>query len=552
MKFLDKDGLYFMPVGGSDEIGLNMYIYAINGKMIIVDCGYGFLGEDYPGMDMGIMDASFLETHQDKIEGLFITHAHEDHFGAIAYVWPHLRCPVYATNFAAGLMHERLKEFKMDREVPVHIITDERVVKTENFEVEFVAMVHTVPETVALVVRTALGNIVHATDWRFDDEKIKELTTDFEALEKVAKEGVDVLVCDSTNILVDTEQTTEMELRESLIELLPKLKKGVAATCFSTNIIRLKTLIMAAVKAGRAPVLVGRSIIKNMSVAERLGYLDDLGTHLLTMNDVKDFPKSKVLFLCTGGQGDYRSAVARLARKEIRGMDFGKGDAVIFSSKIIPGNEMAIKRIQDRLIDQDIEVVTNDTHFVHTSGHPNKGEVKRFYEMLNPKIALPVHGDKLFIKEHIKFAKSLGVPIVEDCKNGEVLLIKDNKVKHVDQVDVRILGVDRRHLLVLDSEVVKNRKRIMFNCSVFVSILFGEGLKLKDLQLTSIDLLEAGEFKALADRIVAEIKKEMPYKIEDAKGKEERVVDYIRGKVRKDIEKATGIKPVAVTIIHRA
>lgn len=535
-----------MPVGGSDEIGLNMYIYGLNGKMIIVDCGYGFLGEDYPGMDMGIMDATFLDDYQDKIEGLFITHAHEDHFGAIAHVWPHLKCPVYATNFAAGLIEARLKEHKLDTIVPINIIKDERVVKLPNFEVEFVAMVHTVPETCALVIRTPKGNVVHATDWRFDDDKINLLSTDFAALEKIAQEGVDVLVSDSTNILFDGEHKSEMELREDLLNYIPQFQKGLVATCFSTNIVRLESLIMAALKARRIPVLVGRSIINNIAVADRLGYLGDLGKHMISLEESKQFPKSRLLYLCTGGQGDYRSAVARLARKEIKEIDFGKGDAVIFSSKIIPGNEMAIKRIQDRLIDQDIEVITNDTHFVHTSGHPNKGEVKRLYELLHPKISLPVHGDKLFIKEHIKFAKGLGVPVVEDCKNGEILLIKDGQVKHIDQIEVRILGVDRKQLTPLDSEIVKKRKRIMFNCSVFISILLDAKDHLLDLQIQSADIMEEAAFKILADEIIGDIKKALPHKTEELKNNQQRIVDYIRGKTRKDIEKATGIKPLAM------
>jgi len=229
----------------------------------------------------------------------------------------------------------------------------------------------------------------------------------------------------------------------------------------------------------------------------------------------------------------------------------GKGDAIIFSSKIIPGNELAIKRVQNRLIDQDIDVITSDTHFVHTSGHPNKSEVKRLYELLKPKISLPVHGDKLFIKEHIKFAKALGVPVAEDCKNGEVLLIKDGTIEHIDQVEVKVLGVDRKRLTPLDSEVVKNRKRIMFNCSVFISVLFEGNFVLKDIQITSPDIMEEEDFKVLADEIIYDIKKGLPQQVAEAKGKEERIIDYIRGKVRKEIEKATDIKPLAVVSVMK-
>jgi ribonuclease J len=318
MDILKQDGLYFMPVGGADEIGLNMYVYAVDGQMIIVDTGYGFLGEDYPGMDMGIVDASFLEKYQDRIQGLFITHAHEDHFGAIAYSWPKLKCPVYASSFAAGMIKARLKEFNMEDKVPINIVKDDPIVKTKDFNVEFVSMVHTIPETAALVIRTKYGNIVHATDWRFDDDEIDLLHTDMKSLKRIADEGVLALISDSTNILVDEEHKTEKELRDYLLEFIPTFKKGLVATCFSTNIVRLETLIMAAVEAKRVPVLVGRSIIRNMEIVKELGYLGDLTNHLMPLDDVKGLPKSKILYICTGGQGEYRSALARLARQEIK------------------------------------------------------------------------------------------------------------------------------------------------------------------------------------------------------------------------------------------
>ena len=292
MNNFNKNGIYFIPLGGADEIGVNLYAYAVDGKLIVVDVGYGFLNDEYPGIDLSLADASFLENYAGDIEGLFITHAHEDHFGAIAHIWPKLKCPVYATDFTLGLIANRLLEYKIE-DVPLMSVKDNPVVKLNNFEVEFIPVAHSVPETSALCIRTGYGNVVHATDWRFDDNAIDFLQTDYKALQKAAAEGVEMLVCDSTNILVDNKEPSEFEIRSSLRQLIPTLKNTVVVTCFASNLMRLESLVLAAVDAGRTPVLVGRSLLSNMKIAKECGYFENL-PNCLDVREAQEIPSDKV------------------------------------------------------------------------------------------------------------------------------------------------------------------------------------------------------------------------------------------------------------------
>ena len=257
MNDFKKKGIYFLPLGGADEIGMNMFVYAANGKLIVVDAGYGFLNDDFPGMDMCYASPEFLENYRDDILGLFITHGHEDHLGAIAQIWPALQCPVYGTDFSLGLVKERLSEYKLQDIVPLVSVNKEPVVKLDGFEVEFIPIAHSIPETSALFIKTPYGNIMHATDWRFDDNKLSMVKTDFASLKRAASEGVDIFVCDSTNVMVDEPQASEEEVRQNLIKIIPEMQGGIVATCFASNIMRLESLMLAA----RAALRTGSGIV---------------------------------------------------------------------------------------------------------------------------------------------------------------------------------------------------------------------------------------------------------------------------------------------------
>lgn len=547
MNNFNKDGVYFIPLGGADEIGLNMYVYACKGKLIVVDVGYGFLGNDYPGMDLALADASMLENYADDVEAIFITHAHEDHFGAIGHIWPKLRCPVYGTDFALGMISSRLREYKLEHVVDLRSVKENPIVKLQNFEVEFISVVHSVPETSALVIKTEFGNIVHATDWRFDDDALELLQTDYIGLKRVADDGVMMFVCDSTNVLVDKKQPSENEIRDSLISLIPTYKKGLIATCFASNLTRLESLVLAAKAADRTPVLVGRSLLQNMKIAKDCGYFTEL-PHYLDIRDAKDIPSDKVLYICTGSQGNYRSALSVIAKGESKDIKMGKGDTIIFSSKIIPGNEDQINQMQERMIADGIEVVTESDALVHTSGHASKEELKKMYELLRPSIVLPVHGDKKFIREHQRFASACGIKHVAMSRNGDVLLVNKDSIDLIGEVPTDVLGVDRKHLTPLNSELIKRRRQIMFNGSVFISVIFDENWKLESLKVSSQDIWEDVSWCELRDKIVEDVSAMIPEQVIKLDYKEKAIIEFIRGQIRKRINNATDMK--AVTFIH--
>ncbi|MBP5353424.1 MAG: ribonuclease J, partial [Alphaproteobacteria bacterium] len=396
MSDFEKKGIYFLPLGGADEIGMNMYVYAVDGKLLIVDAGYGFL-EDYPGMEMAYASPDFLDNYRDDIVGLCITHGHEDHMGATAQIWPHLQCPVYAMDFTLGLIKARLAEFKMEDTVPLISVNQNHKIELENFNVEFIPIAHSVPQTCALAIRTEYGNILHATDWRFDDEALSMLATDFDALKRLAAEGVDMLVCDSTNVMIENTPPSEAKVRENLMKLIPTLEGGVLVTCFASNLMRLESLVLAAQAADRTPIIMGRTLGVNIKIAKECGYLLDLPP-VHTPEEAKDVPFDKALYICTGSQANYRSAMSIIANGESKYIKLDKKDTVIFSSKMIPGNEGRIERMQEKMAEQGATIITDETELVHTSGHAGRSDLKKMYDLLKPAVVLPVHGDKKFIR----------------------------------------------------------------------------------------------------------------------------------------------------------
>ena len=547
MSNFKKDGIYFVALGGADEIGMNMYVYACNGKFIMVDTGYGFLNDNYPGMDLCFADASFFTNYSDDFEGIFITHAHEDHFGAIAHICPMLKCPIYASDFAIGLMRNRLKEYNLEQQVELVSINENPMVKLADFEVEFISVVHSVPETSALAITTQSGTIIHATDWRFDNGKTGILSTNYEQLKAYGDKGVDMLVCDSTNILIDNPQPSESEVRDCLSELIPGLPNTIVTTCFASNLTRLESLVLAAHQAGRTPILLGRSLLYNVKTAKELGYFSDLPP-VYDIKDASAIPYDKALYICTGSQANYRSALSSIVNGQSKDIKLTKGDTVIFSSKIIPGNEEKINDMQEKLIAQGVNVITDKDALVHTSGHCSKAEIKQMYEILRPKIVLPVHGDRKYIREHKYFAETCGIDEVISVENGDVLLVNKDGVKKQNSIPTDILAVDRKEIVSLSSEVVKRRKQIAYNGSVFISVIFNENWELLALRVSSKDIWEPDSFSELRDNIVSEVSELLPKAVVELKYKETSILDFVRSQIRRRIEKATDMKPV--TFIH--
>lgn len=546
----NKEGIYFVALGGAEEVGFNMYAYVVNGKIIVIDCGYGFLNDDFPGMELGLPDASFLENYQDRVEALFITHAHEDHFGAVAHIWPKLQCPVYAAEFTAGHIRRRLAEYKLDNLVDLNVVKSGGKVRLDNFEVEFASLVHSTPQNSGLIIRTPYGNIVHATDWRFDDGALAMLPTDFTAFEKAAAEGVELYVGDSTNMASSHQEPSELEVRESLLKLVPQFKNTLVATCFASNIMRMESLIMAADAAGRTPVVAGMSLIQNLEIAKECGYLKDCPNYV-EAKDAVDIPLDKILYICAGSQGNYRSALTRIVNGENKDIKLGEGDAIIFSSKIIPGNEEKIERMQEKLRDAGVDVISSEEYLVHASGHADPQQILNMYRLLRPKIVLPVHGDKRNIRSQKRLALENGVGEVIIARNGEVVHIKDGHGEISGLIPTGLLGVDRKQLTDLNSQLIKNRKRIAYNCSLFISVVFDNDWSLEDLQISSIDILEENAFAELRDKILQEMRQEIPELLLKHDYREQPVKEFLSAKIRKKIYKATDIKPVVFLHFYR-
>lgn len=539
----DKKGIYFTALGGAEEVGYNMFAYVANGKMIVVDAGYGFLQDDFPGMEMGLADASFLESYREDIEAIFITHGHEDHYGAIGHIWDKLDCPLYAADFTLGHIKNRLKEYNINDFSRLHSINDNPKVKLQNFEVEFVPIVHSCPQSCGLLIRTDYGTVLHATDWRFDDDKIAMVHTDYDVLRQAAETGIDIYVGDSTNMAEEHVEPSEFEIRQSLVELVPSLKNTVVATCFASNIMRLESLILAAAAAGRTPVIYGHSLNQNYQIAKDCGYLKDC-ISAFDISKADDIPADKALYICAGSQGDYRSALSRIANGESKDIVLTKGDNIIFSSKIIPGNEEKIERMQEKLRDMGVNVISSEDYMVHASGHATPNQILEMYRMLKPKVVIPVHGDKRNIRKQRKLALENGVGEVLVVRNGDVVLYTDGKAEIVSEVFTRKLGVDRKQLVALDSQVIKNRRRIAYNCSVFISCVFDEQWHLRDLQISSIDILEEADFNVLRDELIEEIKRDIAKELVKLNFKENAVKEYLAARIRRRIFKQTDIKPV--------
>ena len=538
-----RKGLYFIALGGAEEVGYNMFAYIVDGKIIVVDAGYGFLKDDFPGMEMGLADVSFLETYRDDIEAMFITHGHEDHYGAIGHIWDRFDCPLYAADFTLGHIKNRLKEYHINDFSRLHSINDNPQIKLNNFTVEFVPLVHSCPQSCGLLIHTVYGTVLHATDWRFDDDKTAISHTDYTKLKSAAAEGIDIYVGDSTNMSSDYNEPSEYEIRQSLLELVPSLSNTVVATCFASNIVRLESLILAASAAGRTPIISGHSLNQNYQIAKDCGYLQDTPP-AFDIAKAQDIPSDKALYICAGSQGEYRSALSRIANGESKDISLSKGDNIIFSSKIIPGNEEKIERMQEKLRDMGVNVISSEDYQVHASGHATPSQIIEMYQMLKPKVVIPVHGDKRNIRKQRKLAKENGVGEVLVVRNGDVVLYHDGNAEIISEIFTRKLGVDRNKLVPLDAQLIKNRRRIAYNCSVFISVVFDQQWHLKDLQISSIDILEEADFTSLRDEIIEEIKKDISKELVKLNFKENAVKEYLAARIRRRIFKQTDIKPV--------
>ena len=469
------DELVFLPLGGSGEIGMNLNCYGYGPakarQWVVIDCGVMFGRETTtPGVDVIMPDARFLEENRDDLLGIVLTHAHEDHLGAVAYLWPALRCPVYATPFTARLLRDKLEEAGLAARVKVKIVPLGGKLTLGPFDMEFVTLTHSILEPNAIVIRTKLGTVVHTGDWKIDPDPMIGAPTDDATLRALGEEGVLAMVCDSTNALVEGESGSEADVRTSLNSLISGLTGRVAVTAFASNVARLESVAVAARENGREVVLVGRAMHRIVRAARDTGYLEGFPSGVSEEESMR-LPADKVLYLCTGSQGEPRAALARIASGKHPYISLGPGDHVIFSSRIIPGNEIGIFELQNELTALGVEVLTERDHFVHVSGHPAREELATMYRWVRPHIAVPVHGELRHMSEHARLALKLQVPQAIFARNGQMLRLAPGRAEIVDEVPAGRVHLDGRLLLHEEIGLARTRRGLSFAGFIGVTLV---------------------------------------------------------------------------------
>jgi ribonuclease J len=471
----ERDELVFLPLGGAGEIGMNLNCYGYGPpdarKWIVVDCGVMFGREaSTPGVDIICPDIRFLEEHRQDILGIVLTHGHEDHIGAVALLWPKLRCPVYATPFTARLVAHKLEDADLDGQVKLRAVPLSGKLTLGPFKIELISITHSIPEPNAVAIRTPLGTVVHSGDWKIDpDPQLGEVTDD-RALRALGEEGVLALVCDSTNALVAGESGSEADVRTALHRLIGTLTGKVAVTSFASNVARLDSIAQAARAHGREIVLVGRAMRHMVESARETGYLKDF-PRVWAEEDALRLPSNRVLYLCTGSQGEPRAALARIAAGEHPQVGLGEGDTVVFSSRIIPGNDLAIYELQNRLAARGVAVITEKDHFVHVSGHPARDELAQMYAWVKPRIAIPVHGELRHMSEHARFAKELQVPEAFVLNNGDMLRLAPGPAETIDETPAGRLYLDGDVLVHEDDGYAKARRSMAYAGFIGVTLV---------------------------------------------------------------------------------
>ena len=465
--------LVFAPLGGVGEIGMNLSIYGLGEPRrrtwLAVDVGVSFASqENLPGIDLVLPDIRYLVEERRNLAGIVITHAHEDHFGALLDLWPKLKVPVYATPFTAALLAAKRQSEPGAPEIPVTVVALGSRFNVGPFDIELVSVAHSIPESNALIIRTPHGNVLHTGDWKLDPTPLLGLPTDKAKLRALGAEGCLALLGDSTNAVREGRSPSEKDVAKTLAKLIADAPRRVAVTTFASNVARLRAVADAARTAEREVVVVGRAMERVVQVARETGYLDDV-QDFRPQDAYGYLPPDKVVALCTGSQGEPRAALSRIAQDEHPDVTLSKGDRVIFSSRTIPGNEKAVGHVINGLIDQGIEVITDRTQLVHVSGHPRRAELEEMIGWVKPQLVIPVHGEALHLHEHAELARRCGADVLV-CRNGDLIQLAPGMPGIIDEVPAGRIYKDGRLLVAADARTIADRRRLSFSGVVFVAI----------------------------------------------------------------------------------
>lgn len=542
------DELLFLPLGGTGEIGMNLNLYGHAGQWLMVDLGITFGDDMSAGVDVIMPDPSFIAERRDQLAGLVLTHAHEDHLGAVPYLWPQLQCPIWATPFTASVLRRKLAETDFGHRVEINVVPMSGRFSVGPFEIELITLTHSIPEPNAVVLRTPVGTVMHTGDWKLDPNPLVGASTDEKRLAEVGEEGVLAMVCDSTNVLVPGTSGSEADVRENLIELVGRFENRVAVACFASNVARLETVAKVGEAHGRSVALVGRSLWRIYEAAKENGYLTDI-IPFVTEKDIGYLPRDRVLMICTGSQGEARAALPRIASGEHPEVKLDAGDAVVFSSRIIPGNEKAIGRLHNQLYLRGVEVVTALDEQIHVSGHPAREELVQMYQWIRPQIAVPVHGEARHLIAHARLARECQVPQPLVAQNGSLVRLAPGRAEIIDEVFSDRLALDGTRLVPFGSQAIKDRRRMTYHGTAVATVIVnGKGAISGDPMVTVNGVYDDED----EDEIEREVMDAVVAAIEDLRPEQRRndavVSEAARLAVRRCIRALSGKKPH--TAIH--
>ncbi|MDI2090369.1 ribonuclease J [Commensalibacter oyaizuii] len=531
----------FLPLGGTGEIGMNFNLYRLNGSWLAIDCGIGFSGNDMPEADILVPDPEFIARQKDKLLALVITHAHEDHIGAVAYLWPDLECPVYATAFAASILRRKLREAGLLNEVTIHLIRMGDRFNIGEFDLEFIPVTHSIPEAQSVVIRTPYGNVLHTGDWKLDPEPVIGDRTNLEKFAALGREGILAMVCDSTNVIVKRPPGSEAEVRRSLTKIIAEIQGRVAVTCFASNVSRVESIAFAAKQAGRPVVIIGRSLRNLETTARENGYLADIPP-FFTEQNMNDIEQENIVFIVTGSQGEERSALTRISQDVHQHISFGTGDTVIYSSRTIPGNELAIMRVQDNLARRGARVITSRDHLVHVSGHASYEEVSQMYKLVQPKYGVPVHGEWIHLSAQAEVAKENGAePIL--LEDGDILRFGPGEPKIVAGAPYGRLVIDGNRLLSIEGDVLAARRRMLYNGVVVASFAVNQqGELLSDPNISAPGLFD--QYDEEFDDVVDEFAEALERLPKEVRVRDEELEDNAKSILRRMLGRKLKKKPL--------
>lgn len=549
---LDPDQIYFIPLGGSEQFGVNFNLYAYNGQWLAVDCGMGFADERLPGIDIVLPDPAFIEPFRKDLVGLVITHAHEDHIGAVAHLWPRLKCPIYCTEFTASVLKRKIDEVPASREAQIHIISAGKGTKAGAFSLQFINVSHSIPDTAALLIETKAGNVFHSGDWNLDPTPVLGKGTDADAIREIGKKGVLAYVGDSTNAEVNGRTGSEAEVEKGLAKLFRECKGRIGITIFASNIARVQSIVKAAQASDRRVALVGRSLHSMVSSAVDCGYLRDI-PDFISDEEIGYLPEEKQVMIVTGSQGEARAALARIARGDHQDISFGRGDTVIFSSRAIPGNEKEINTVRNNLSAAGVHVVTpNDTeHCIHVSGHPCRDEIADMLGWVKPRLVVPVHGERVMLEAQAELARKCQVPHVIVPNNGSVICLGPAVPKVIDHVPTGLLAVEKSRIISSNHTSITERRKLQFSGTVHVTLVInGRGDLIADPQISTVGLLDEDnpQEKRIMMDLMGEIEDTLADMVREDLYDDHAVHEEVRIGVRRFIQVVLGIKPK--TTVH--